>query len=281
MEELSDSAKLDPPSRKLLVLDLNHRTAPPIEISTVYFRAGYAPVDYVNDRNFEVRDLLERSRAIKCPSIALQLAGSKKVQQVLTQPGVLEKYLCDEERWGMEYTFGLAEVDEVRASWMGMWGLEEDEPDAGASDGTPVPGQLETVGVRRAREASASLVLKPQREGGGNNVYKDAIPKFLDGLAPEEWPGWIAMRLIAAPEGLGNYLVRTADVGTGGGPVVEAVDVVSELGIFGWALFGGAGEESVKEEVAGWLLRTKEKGSDEGGVAAGFSVLDSLVLVDD
>ena len=37
--------------------------------------------------------MMERSRAIKCPSAALHLAGTKKVQQVLASPGVLERYV--------------------------------------------------------------------------------------------------------------------------------------------------------------------------------------------
>ena len=56
-------------------------------------------------------------------------------------------------------------------------------------------------------------------------------------------------------------------------------EVVSELGVFGWALFGGP-DKAIEEKEVGWLLRTKGKDSNEGGVAAGFSVLDSLVLVD-
>ena len=39
--------------------------------------------------------MMERSRAIVCPSAAYHLAGTKKVQQVLAQPGVVEKYLSD------------------------------------------------------------------------------------------------------------------------------------------------------------------------------------------
>ena len=41
------------------------------------------------------------------------------------------------------------------------------------------------------------------------------------------------------------------------------------------------GEYRVVEEsgAIGWLVRTKGKESDEGGVAVGYSVLDSLVLV--
>ena len=62
------------------------------EISVVYFRAGYIPEDYRSNKQWEARRLLESSRAIKCPTIITQLAGCKKVQQVLTMPGVLERY---------------------------------------------------------------------------------------------------------------------------------------------------------------------------------------------
>jgi glutathione synthase len=68
--------------------------------------------------------------------------------------------------------------------------------------------------------------------------------------------------------------------------VVES-NVVSELGIFGWALFGYESDAStesrklrLEEGSGGYLLRTKGEDSDEGGVATGFSVLDSVVLVD-
>ena len=39
--------------------------------------------------------MIERSKAIKCPTVAYQLAGCKRMQQELFQPGVVEKYLSD------------------------------------------------------------------------------------------------------------------------------------------------------------------------------------------
>lgn len=59
---------------------------------------------------------------------------------------------------------------------------------------------------------------------------------------------------------------------------------VSELGIFGSYLGHGgeATETSEGEEnggYVGYLLRTKGAEVDEGGVATGFSVLNSLYLV--
>ena len=44
-------------------------------------------------QDWKARLMLERSRAIKCPSAAFHLAGTKKVQQVLASPGVLERYV--------------------------------------------------------------------------------------------------------------------------------------------------------------------------------------------
>lgn len=228
----------------------------PFEISVVYYRAGYTPTDYPTASEYATRIKLESSRAIQCPSIALQLAGGKKVQEVLSRPGVVESFLLDESR-GPE-RFNVRDMEELRESWMGMWSLDLD---------------LEE-GVRRARTNALDLVLKPQREGGGNNVYKESIPGFLDGLPREEREAWIAMELIRPPEGVGNWLVRAG----GGTEGCAKGDVVSELGIYGWALFGGGGK--VKENSGGWLVRTKGRESDEGGVAVGFSVLDSVVLID-
>lgn len=232
-DELAASAVIDPSSS---VLKVNN-----IEISTVYFRAGYTPTDYPTSAQYETRFLLERSNAIKCPSIPLQLAGGKKVQQVLALEGVLERFVD-------------SGAEELRASWMEMWGLDEED------------------GMKKAAERHTQLVLKPQREGGGNNVYKEAIPAFLETLDAQEKAAWIAMALIVPPEGIQGHLVRAEVEGN------VKTEVVSEIGIFGYSLFG-AGEVKAEKEI-GWLVRTKGKDSNEGGVASGFSVLDSIVLVD-
>lgn len=75
------------------------------------------------------------------------------------------------------------------------------------------------------------FVLKPQREGGGNNVYglevREAIKRMKDS---EERTAWILMERIHPPLSRG-YMVRP-----GGSKVPEMVDMVSELGIFGVVL---------------------------------------------
>ena len=89
---------------------------------------------------------------------------------------------------------------------------------------------------------------------------------------------WVAIALIEPPQGTGGYLVRAgADAGGDESGAAKA-EVASELGIFGWALFGPRGR--VQQGGAGkkwsegaFLVRTKGRKSDEGGVAVGFSVL--------
>ncbi len=70
------------------------------EVAVVYFRCGYSPDQYpsADGCEWEARLTIERSRAIKCPSIAYHLAGTKKVQQILTHPGVLEDLMGDDDK---------------------------------------------------------------------------------------------------------------------------------------------------------------------------------------
>ncbi|KIK13691.1 hypothetical protein PISMIDRAFT_688194 [Pisolithus microcarpus 441] len=278
-EELATSAALDPDTR-VLRLTVSPALSPlgslsTLEVSTVYFRAGYVPSDYPTPTHYTTRFTLERSRAINCPTIPLQLAGGKKIQEFLTHPGVVERFMRDAD----VQSIGTATKD-LRETWMSMWSLDDPDPPVVPSDYPLQRTMDEPRGTTAARALADSLVLKPQREGGGNNVYKQDIPPFLETLPAQDREAWIAMQLILPPQGLGSYLVRAgATSDPNGGNKVVRSETVSELGIFGWALFSR--ETGVRERGdAGWLVRTKGVESNEGGVAAGFSVLDSVVLVD-
>jgi glutathione synthase len=59
---------------------------------------------------------------------------------------------------------------------------------------------------------------------------------------------------------------------------VSEVDALSELGVFG--SYVAVDGRMLLNAQPGHLLRTKAATSDEGGVAAGFAVLDSPMLVD-
>lgn len=63
---------------------------------------------------WEARLLMERSLAVKCPDIRTHLAGTKKVQQVLSQPGILEKFFPDQPDV----------VEQIRATFAGLYTLD-------------------------------------------------------------------------------------------------------------------------------------------------------------
>ena len=272
-KELEAGASLRGPARTLWYTQPKRKMSE--EVSVVYYRAGYSPADYPSEQEWQTRLTLERSQAIKCPTVALQLAGAKKVQQVLSDPGVLDSFVKDASK-GRVWTD--EQVELLQRSFMPMFGLED------SSSSSP-------NGIQIASTASLAkdYVLKPQREGGGNNVYRENIPTELQRLdkldsqkgfsGVKRREGYILMKLIQPPVNVGNYLVRSG----GDRGAVLAKDVISELGIFGTVLFNeepSAGGITVQyERSGGHLLRTKGRESDEGGVAVGYSVIDSPLLI--
>ena len=72
-------------------------------------------------------------------------------------------------------------------------------------------------------------VVKPQREGGGNNVYDEDIVPFLKSIETStERDAYIMMDRIHPPLTT-NYMVRPATP-------VQLVKCISELGIFGYII---------------------------------------------
>nr|CAD7206359.1 unnamed protein product [Timema douglasi] len=117
------------------------------------------------------------------------------------------------------------------------------------------------------------FVLKPQREGGGNNVYGEKVREELLAMKDsKERTAWILMDRICPPIQT-CYIVRPGQEG-----LPPLSDLVSELGIFG-VIIGDKDNIFVNKQV-GHMLRTKLSSADEGGVAAGSGALDSPYLID-
>lgn len=143
----------------------------------------------------------------------------------------------------------------LRGFFAGQWALEDlSEPDTAAV-------------VADAVANPERYVLKPQREGGGNNFYGAELRQRLQqgggGLA-----AYILMQRIQPP-------VQPA-IMVRGGKAVQA-DTLSELGVY--STYVRRGDRVLLSAEAGHLVRTKSADSNEGGVAAGFAVLDSPMLV--
>lgn len=67
------------------------------EIDFVYYRAGYGPEDYPTEKEWKAREMVEKSKTLKCPNIGYQLVGTKRIQKAFGQKGVLDKFLSPSE----------------------------------------------------------------------------------------------------------------------------------------------------------------------------------------
>ncbi|CAL9003452.1 unnamed protein product [Prunus brigantina] len=88
-------------------------------IAVVYFRAGYTPNDYPSESEWRARLLLEQSSAIKCPSISYHLAGTKKIQQELVKPNVLD--LTFYHLHVSRFVDNKEDIAKLRKCFAGLW----------------------------------------------------------------------------------------------------------------------------------------------------------------
>ena len=65
---------------------------------------------------WDARLLMERSLAIKSPSIQYHLAGTKKVQQALATPGSVERFIDNVDM-----------VEEIKSVFAGIYSLDHDD----------------------------------------------------------------------------------------------------------------------------------------------------------
>ncbi|KAL8848151.1 MAG: hypothetical protein Q9221_006796 [Calogaya cf. arnoldii] len=251
---------------RILSYTPSHSPDTPYEVSLIYFRAGYSPSHYTSSTSWDARLHVERSAAIKCPSILTHLAGSKKIQQELATPN--SPHLAN----FLSRTSSADMTERIRNTFTAIYPLDD------------TPEGQHAIGLAKNAKDSEGYVLKPQREGGGNNIYGPKIPAFLASLGDDQqkWRSHILMELIKPPT-LRNSIFRNGEVQSG--------EVIGELGVYGVCLWrnghdeaGGKNDgqdgEVLENWEAGFLLRTKGSESEEGGVAAGFGAVDSPCLVD-
>ena len=235
-------------SRELLFLPPTSLTGQLIEVSVVYQRAGYDIAEYT-ESGLEARYHLEKSRAIKAPSLLSQLTTLKIVQQKLALPNALEHFLNDNE------------AARIRKTFMPMYPL-----------GTSPLGEK---GLRLALspEDAVNHVLKPSLEGGGHNVYRGDIPSFLMSNPQLRVTDYILMEMIKSPN-VHNALLTFEGLYMG--------PVISELGVFGTCLWrkGAEGKlDFLGNSEAGTSLKTKRTDVDEMSVVKGYGCFDSPCLI--
>ena len=122
-------------------------------------------------------------------------------------------------------------------------------------------------------------VIKPQKEGGGNNFFdqeaKDLLLEFINDSTTFEKRESLKQYLIMArinPPMTKVWMLRDAKL--------FSVDALSELGLFSLVMIDSAKDSPIFENETSWgyLMRTKATHSNEGGVSSGHAVIDQPVL---
>jgi glutathione synthase len=207
-----------------------------------YFRAGYSP-DHYNDAAWKGRRLLEHSQTLSIPSVTIQLANTKKIQQVLANQATLEQFVTPQE------------ASQLLETMVTM---------------CPVDGPLQgSTGREVALADPEGWVLKPSREGGGNNYFGEEMVQHLKELTAQQAQAFILMEAIRQEPFRAVRLVEEK--------VVDNL-CVTELGHFSYALWDEAAAEPAFQDTEGYLLRTKDLGNREGLVLGGFSFLDTAAV---
>lgn len=136
--------------------------------------------------------MIEKSIAVSCPSIAYQLCGTKKIQQVLFDRKILEKFVIKEEAMTLMKVFA--------------------------------PQYAITEESKKLAIASPDkFVMKPQLEGGGNLKFGDDMVEILKGGIKKVQDQYILMSMIT-PIPFSAFILRDG--------VVKEEETVYELGAY-------------------------------------------------
>ncbi|RNF25683.1 glutathione synthetase [Trypanosoma conorhini] len=229
-------------------------------VAVAYFRSTYVPEDLPTEEAWAARLALERSSAIKCPSIPYHLLTFKKLQQLF----------CDVDNVLVPIAFAgdAAKAQQLQSHFVPQYSLN--------------PAEVGEEAVRRviadALQHPARYVLKPQLEGGGNLLSGEAMQEVLRTTEAADAVlyrrvrrEYILMSRINVPVRSGALLVH--------GSVVQLENnLCSELGIYG-VILSDADGCLLRNECAGYAVRSKPADVDDGGVMRGIAALDSLALV--
>jgi glutathione synthase len=209
-----------------------------------YFRAGYRPDELESAIARQGRQLIARSTTVSVPDLPTHLAGTKKIQQVLTDPKLLKLFLDQQDITLVQSAFAQIYPLEVAIEFEGQQMLAKDA----------------------AIASPEKFVLKPQREGGGFNLYGEELRQCLTNLQAEEGKAYILMERLYPPKSFG-WGLREGKLWQG--------EVVHEIGQYGVLI--AKGDRILTNQAAGYLVRTKLGDMNEGGISAGYGHLNSLV----
>ena len=218
-------------------------------ISMFYFRAAYCESDFPDEESWQGRELIELSTAIKIPDINTFLTTFKIFQYELSKPQIMMHY----------YNNDLL-INDVLRFFGGIYYIKDMDQEK----------QKELFS--QIKTDPNKYILKPMREGGGNNITGDKLKELI----PEE--GNEPNDLLKV-----SVIVDKIDAAVHESIVLknEKINIqnsISEFSIYGIIL---TNENSlVMNKSVSFLVRTKNKDDTEGGIMEGAGAVDLPCLLD-
>ncbi len=219
-------------------------------VSLFYFRATYSEKDYPDEEAWQARELIELSTAIKVPDINTFLTTFKIFQYFLSKPEII-----------MHYCYNELILNDVLRFFGGIYYLRDLDKDK--------RNEL----FSKIKQTPDKYILKPMKEGGGNNISGEKLVEFLpsgeDDEPDENLKNSIIVEKIESP-GHDSLVIKDEKI-------VEQ-NSISEYSIYGVILTKG--ETLHINKSVGFLVRTKSVESLEGGIMEGAGAVDLPCLID-
>lgn len=198
--------------------------------------------------------MIELSTAIKCPNIDTFLCTFKVFQYYLQKPEILAKFLPEP-----------LIANDISRFFAKIYYLKDMNSE-----------QIISL-FQQIRADSHKFIVKPQKEGGGNNYYDEQILKLLppsengdvDNIN-QELKNSLVMERINPPE-FETYVLHENKL--------KKITGISEVSVYGIILSTGD-NKVILNQNSGFLIRTKDKSVQEGGIISGFSSVDLPHLVE-
>ena len=218
-------------------------------ISLFYFRASYTEADYINEESWQGRELIELSTAIKVPDINTFLTTFKVFQYELSKPQILMHYIQND-----------LIINDILRFFGGIYYIRDMEPD-----------KVKEL-LLKVKAESDKYILKPMKEGGGNNITGEKLKELI----PEE--GGEINDLIknsVIVEKIESYVHEGLVLRD---EILKMQNSISEYSAYG-IILSDEGTIYFNKSVS-FLVRTKNKDNIEGGIIEGAGAIDIPCLLD-
>lgn len=223
LEELEDLLEFDPTTGIATVLGK--------EIAVVYYRDGFLP-EFYHEKTWKVREQLELSKAVKAPDIGFQLTNTKYMQYLMGM----------KETW-IHFGYSEAEYQEHSQYFAPIFSI---------SDFEDSPVKMRDYIIENG--GHEWWVLKPNRDGGGHNIFGSRLLDFIQSSSANTLRGFILQRKI-------DVVPRLSLLSCWRRSVVREVD--DEIGLFHYLFVDG--DQIISEKEGGCLIVSKLHDKFESG----------------